>query len=74
MVKAQVWFKPLRGSYIATNYKGALSYLPYIAYLIASAIVPLKYLKPWPLALFMVIPNWLVATSIMTAFAKHRSS
>ena len=51
------WFKPLRHSYIATNYKGALTYIPYIAYLVFSLLVPFDYLSHKALAVVIVIPN-----------------
>jgi hypothetical protein len=72
--KNKYWFKPLRKSYIAANYKGALSYLPYIAYLTISFIVPLHYLKSKLVAFGLVIINWSLATLVMTAFAKSKSS
>ncbi|MHB1864819.1 MAG: hypothetical protein ACYCPS_01480 [Candidatus Saccharimonadales bacterium] len=74
MARVQVWFRPLRNSYIASNYKGALSYIPYIAYLSVSAYIPLYNLQSKVVAVFVVIPNWIVATMIMTMFAKKRST
>jgi hypothetical protein len=76
MAKAKAnkaWFKPLRRSYIARNYKGALSYIPFIAYLALSLLLPLHYLSSKATAIFIAIPNWVVATIVMTAFAKSKS-
>ena len=69
----KAWFKPLRKSYIANNYKGALCYRPYVAYLLGSLLLPMHYLSPKYLAIFIAVPNWVVATMVMSAFAKSKS-
>ena len=71
--KSKAWFKPLRKSYIASNYKGALCYIPYVAYLLLSLLLPIHYLSHKYLAIFIAIPNWVVATAAMTVFAKAKS-
>ena len=70
---SEAWFKPLRHSYIPINYIGALTYVPYVAYLLFSLYEPLKYLHPQALALLVVIPNWLAASAILTKLAKYKS-
>jgi hypothetical protein len=70
MTKA--WFRPLRGSYIAANAYGALTYIPFVAYLFVSAYIPFDNLAA-KLAIFIVIPNWVVATLVMTVLAKSKS-
>ena len=74
MAKTRAWFKPLRGSYIASSYQGALTYIPFVSYLILSAWVPIHYLHPRSVAVFIAIPNWVIATIVMTAFARSRTS
>lgn len=74
MATGQTWFKPLRKSYIAANYKGALSYIPFVAYLVVSAIIPFDEIKPRSVAIFIVLPNWVIAGIIMTVFARSKSS
>ncbi len=74
MAGSKAWFKPLRSSYIASNYKGALSYIPFVAYLVLSAVLPFDYLKPRSIAIFIVIPNWVAAALVMTMFAKRHLS
>ncbi len=69
----KAWFKPLRKSYIANNYKGALTYIPYVGYLLLSLLLPMHYLSPKYLAVFIAVPNWVVATMVMTSFAKLKS-
>ncbi len=68
------WFKPLRHSYIAADYKGALTYIPYIAYLVFSLLVPFDYLSHKTLAALIVIPNWALASLVMTWLAKWKSN
>ena len=68
------WFKPLRHSYIAINYKGALTYIPYVAYLVYSLLVPFDYLSHKALAVLIVIPNWVLANLLMTRLAKSKSN
>jgi cobalamin synthase len=72
--KAKAWFKPLRNSYIASNYEGALTYIPFVAYLIASLVLSLKYINSKVLAIFIAAICWIVGTLVMTAFAKIKSS
>jgi uncharacterized membrane protein len=67
------WFKPLRHSYIACSYNGALTYIPYVAYLVFSLLVPFDYLSHKVLAVLIVIPNWIIASQVMTWLAKSKS-
>lgn len=72
--KKRAWFKHLRGSYIPVNYKGALTYIPFVAYLLVSILIPFHYIDSKAVATFVVIPNWLLAAVIMTSFAKSHAS
>ena len=74
MAKSQAWFKPLRGSYIPVNYKGALTYIPFVAYLLVSVLIPFNYVSSKAVATFIAIPNWVVATWVMTLLARSKSS
>ena len=67
------WFKPLRHSFIATNAYGALTYIPFIVYLVLSVYVPARYAHPGILAIFIILPNWILATGLFTLFAKFKS-
>jgi hypothetical protein len=74
VAKSQAWFKPLRKSYIASTYQGALCYIPFVSYLLLSAIVVIRYMSSKFVAVFVIIPNWLAAYLLMTAFARSRSN
>ncbi len=71
--KPKAWFKPLRNSYIANNPKGALTYIPFVAYLVASLIVAFHYVSSVLFAIFLTGICWVLGGLVMTAFAKARS-
>jgi hypothetical protein len=72
--KKKAWFKPLRNSYIASNYKGALSYIPFVAYLVASLAVALNYISSKSLAVIVAAICWVIGGLLMSTFAKAKSS
>lgn len=71
--KSGAWFIRVRGSYLPNSWQGALTYIPYLAYLIGVLIfVLLRHDSLW-LAVFTVVPNWIAALVIMTWLAKAKS-
>lgn len=67
------WFKPIRHSYLPVNLFGALTYIPFIAYLFFATYLPLEYLRPYSLDYLVILPNWFFAGWLMTVFAKYKS-
>lgn len=67
------WFAPLRGSYIPVSWKGWLTYLPFVGYLVYSLIVAFAYTGNNWKAVLWIVPNWVAAAVIMTWVAKATS-
>ena len=72
--KKRKWFKPLRGSYIPVNSKGALTYIPFVSYLVATALVAFWYIDSKAIATLVVIVGWVIGSYVMTVFARSKSS
>ncbi|HUB93233.1 MAG TPA: hypothetical protein VMB52_01905 [Verrucomicrobiae bacterium] len=67
------WFTPLRGSYIPVSWKGWLTYIPFVAYLVYSIVVAFIYTgNAWKATLW-IVPNFVAAAVIMTWIAKTTS-
>ena len=71
--KTDKWFVPVRGSYLPNNWKGWLTYLPFVAYLLFAVVVANQYTDNRSQALLLIIPNWIAATAVMTWLAKRTS-
>lgn len=67
------WFKPIRHSYLPVSLAGALTYIPFIAYLFFATYLPLKDLRPYSLDYLVILPNWFMAGYVMTLLAKEKS-
>ncbi len=70
---ADVWFKPVRGSYIPVNDMGWFLYLPFVAYLGFTWYAGLNYTDNYVMASLWIIPNWVTAAVVMTWVAKKTS-
>ena len=66
-------FKKVRGSYIPNNWKGALTYIPYLAYLVLAYYYSMVYYGYSLTSLFIIVPNWVAAVAVMTWFASRNS-
>lgn len=71
--KSKAWFIRVRGSYLPNNWKGWLTYIPYLAYLVGVLVFVLRRHDSLWLAVFTLIPNWIAALVIMTWLAKAKS-
>ena len=71
--KKQNWFKPVRGSYIPNNWKGWLTYVPFVAYLVVSFYYGWYIINGKAEGFFVIVPNWVAATAVMTWIAKRTS-
>lgn len=69
----QAWFKPIRWSYIAINWKGALTYIPFVAYLIAAVFIANDHSSSIAYTCFLIFPQWIAAALVMEWFAAHKS-
>lgn len=71
--KNSVWFTKTRGSYLPTTIPGGLTYIPYVAYLVGVVVFVIERKYNFWLALFLVVPNWLAASIIMSWIASRKS-
>lgn len=71
--KKDKWFKPVRGSYLPNNWKGWLTYLPFVAYLAFSVVFAWQYASNNGQAVLLIVPNWIAATAVITWVAKRTS-
>lgn len=67
------WFIKTRGSYLPKTWQGALTYIPYLTYLIGvSTYVYYANLGFWT-SILIAIPNWVTAGAIMSWVAARKS-
>lgn len=71
--KNNKWFKKVRGSYIPINWQGALTYIPYILYLLTSYLYAMTYYGYSATSFFIIVPNWVAAIAVMTWVASRKS-
>jgi len=71
--KKDRWFKPVRGSYLPNNWKGWLTYLPFVAYLVFSAVYAWQAADNRSQAVLFIVPNWIAAALVITWIAKRTS-
>lgn len=71
--KKDRWFIPVRGSYLPNNWKGWLTYLPFVAYLVYAVVFAAQYSDNNSQAVLLIVPNWIAATAVMTWLAKRTS-
>ena len=67
------WFKSVRGSYLPVNSRGWLTYLPFIAYLIATFFGTRSLSVAVIIKVYLVAVQWAFATVVMTWIAKQKS-
>jgi hypothetical protein len=67
------WFVPIRGSYLPASTAGALTYIPYVAYLIFALVVGWQGTDSIGMAILFIVPNWIAATAVMTWIAGRKS-
>ena len=68
-----VWFRKIRGSYLPSSQAGWLTYLPYVAYLIGVFVFVLQAHYNFWLAIFVIVPNWVAASAVLTWIAARKS-
>jgi hypothetical protein len=71
--RKQLWFAKARGSYIPVNWKGWLTYVPYIAYLDFTIVVVWRDISTLSMATLFIVPNWIAATVLLTWVAARKS-
>lgn len=71
--KKRVWYRKVRGSYLPVNMIGWLTYVPFIMYLIFSAVVSVVESSSMLLAIMIIVPNWMAAGLILTYIATRKS-
>ena len=71
--RSKKWFIKKRGSYLPHSLPGALTYIPYIAYLVLSVVVLYHQTNSWTYTAFGTVPQWVAATVILTWVAARTS-
>jgi hypothetical protein len=72
-VNKNKWFKAVRGSYLPSNWKGWLTYIPFCAYLLLSFYVGWHDVDSKVRGVLFIVPNWIAAVTVMTWIAKRAS-
>lgn len=67
------WFVKVRGSYIPNNSYGWLTYIPYLAFVVAVPLYVFSHVDNRWLGLLIIIPNYVAAGVVMTWLAAHES-
>lgn len=67
------WFVKKRGSYLPSAWQGWLTYIPFITYLVVSAIVIHRHTSSLSLLVISLVPQWVVAAVALTWVAQQKS-
>jgi hypothetical protein len=73
MTKKNIWFIKKRGSYLPCSIQGWITYIPYIGYLVSSAIIVNIHTGTVVDLLYGIVPQWVAATVVLTWIAGKRS-
>ncbi|MBI1857217.1 hypothetical protein HY003_00235 [Candidatus Saccharibacteria bacterium] len=67
------WFIKVRWSYLPNTWQGWLTYIPYLAYLVAVMIYLYSSSYGFWTSVFILVPNYVVAALIITWLASKTS-
>lgn len=67
------WFAKVRWSYIPQTWQGWLTYVPYLAYLIAVLVYIYQSDYSFWTSTFILVPNYIVAALVLTWIASKTS-
>jgi hypothetical protein len=73
MAKNKKWFIKVRGSYLPNTTKGAVTYIPFLAYLIFVLVVAFNDAATVAAALLVIFPNFVCAGVVMNWVASNKS-
>jgi len=71
--KKQPWFKKVRGSYLPCSWQGALTYVPFVAFLVTVLVAALRTQHSASDVFYMIFPQWVAAAVVMTWIASRKS-
>lgn len=71
--KFNKWFIKVRSSYLPNTGAGWLTYIPFIAYLVAVPLIAVANIDNVLVALLITVPNWVAAAIVMTYVASIKS-
>ena len=72
--KGKPWFIAVRGSYLANTWQGALTYIPFVAYLVFSYLAVANHPGSYAYKVFEVFGLWVAGAVVMTWLAKRLSN
>lgn len=67
------WFIKVRGSYLPNSRQGRLTYIPFIAYLVAVMLTISDQTAAWPMKIMMISVQFVAAAVVMTWVAASHS-
>jgi hypothetical protein len=67
------WFIKVRGSYLPANWKGWLTYIPFVAFLLVVLVHAFDVKSNAADIFYMVFPQWVAAAVVMTWIASRKS-
>lgn len=70
---ARPWFIRVRGSYLPNAWQGWLTYIPFIAYLVAVMVTLSDQATSWLMKLMMITVQFVAAAVVMTWVAASHS-
>ncbi len=70
---SQAWFIRVRGSYLPNSWQGWLTYIPFVAYLVAVMITIGNETTGWLMKLMMITVQFVAAAVVMTWVAATHS-
>ncbi len=71
--KKGAWFAKVRGSYIPVSWQGWLTYIPFTIFLVTVLVAAVRTQHSVSDALYMIFPQWVAATVVMTWLAARKS-
>ena len=71
--KKEVWFKKVRGSYLPASWRGWLTYVPFVIFLLTVLQAALRNEHSVSDSFYVIFPQWVAAAVVMTWLAKQKS-
>jgi hypothetical protein len=71
--KSSSWFISVRGSYLPNSWEGALTYIPFIGYIVFITLEILNHNGTFKYKTLLIVSQWIFTAMVMTWFAKNHS-
>jgi hypothetical protein len=67
------WFIKVRGSYLPSTWQGALTYIPFVAFLIYTLVFAYDNYNRADYIILFLFPQWVAAGVVMSWIASHKA-